>query len=71
MSAGGIVGPGRGRGDQRTLGRKSFQRRAGFSPGGVSLQDDEMEAYLRYIADVGRGVEPTPRARGFAGVRRR
>ena len=58
-------------GDQRALGRKSFARRVGFSPGGVSLQDDELEAYLRYVADISRtGRADQPRARGFANVQR-
>lgn len=58
-------------GDQRTMGRASYARRAGNSIGGVSLQDDETEAMLRYLAEVGRlGDDATPRARGFAHVRR-
>ncbi len=58
-------------GDQRALGRTSFQRRVGFSPGGVSLQDDELEAYLRYVADLSRtGTADRPRTRGFANIQR-
>ena len=57
-------------GDQRAMGRAYFARRAGFSPGGASIQGDEAE-WLKYIADVGRGVPPKPRKSGFAGVQRR
>jgi hypothetical protein len=61
-------------GDQRAMGRKLFQRgggRGGFSPGGFSDQDGEEAEWLRYLADVSRGVTPKPRATGFRGVRRR
>lgn len=75
MAAGGIVGGiprgGLASGDQRALGRRAYRSRAGFSPGGMSVQDDEVGAMLKYLADVGRTGEGTPRARGFAGIQRR
>lgn len=57
-------------GDQRSLDRNFFKRAKGFSPGGASMDPEEI-AWLKYIADVGRGVPPVPRARGFAGIGRR
>lgn len=84
MAAGGIVGgvprdPRAGRnvrlglpgGDQRAMGRAAFKGRAGFSPGGFSIQNDETGDMLKYIADVSRTGEGTPRKTGFAGVHRR
>lgn len=75
MAVGSRVGapPSRGDlagGEQRSLGRAAFARRAGFSPGGASIQNNDGDM-LRYLADVGRGVSPQPRTRGFANVRRR
>lgn len=56
--------------DQRSLDRAFFNRAKGFSPGGASMDPEEI-AWLKYIADVGRDVPPVPRARGFAGIGRR
>lgn len=58
-------------GDQRAMGRAAFRGRAGFSPGGFSIQNDETGDMLRYIADVSRTGVGTPRQTGFAGVHRR
>lgn len=58
-------------GDQRAMGRKAFQPRAGFSPGGFSAQNDDTGDMLRYLADVSRTGSGTPRKTGFAGVQRR
>lgn len=75
MASGGIVGGAPSGhpapGDQRTLGRRAYKPRAGFSPGGVSIQDDDLGDWLKYVADVSRTGEGTPRTRGFQGVRRR
>ena len=74
MSAGTRIGAPQGAGgayaggDQRTLGRRAYAQRAGMN--GSNQNDDEV-AWLKYLGDVGRGVAPTPRARGFAGVQRR
>ena len=73
-------GEGTAPGDQRTLGRKLYQRgggRGGFSPGGFSDQGDEA-AWLKYLAEVGRTGSGYPRSvgrsggrgNGFAGVTR-
>lgn len=56
-------------GDQRTMGRAAYGPRAGS--GLMTVQNDDQGAWLKYLADVGRG-NPTPaRAGGFGGVRRR
>lgn len=56
-------------GDQRTMGRRAYAPRAGS--GLMSVQNDDMGEWLKYLADVGRG-SPTPgRTNGFSGVRRR
>jgi hypothetical protein len=57
--------PRQARGDQRGLGRVAF---AGGGP--ISRDPDEV-AWLKYLADVGRGVDPVPRKRGLQNVQRR
>lgn len=53
------------RGDQRALGRKVF------AGGGPISRDPEEVAWLKYLADIARTGEGTPRARGFRSVERR
>lgn len=58
-------------GDQRAMGRKVYRNRAGFSPGGFTMQNDDQGEMLRYIADLGRTGTGVPPGRGFGRVRRR
>lgn len=74
MPAGGYTGtaPGGGTlasGDQRSMGRRAYAPRAGS--GLMSVQNDDMGEWLKYLADVGRGAPTPARAGGFSGVRRR
>lgn len=58
-------------GDQRAMGRRLFKGRAGFSPGGFSIQNDDQGEMLRYLADISRTGTGVPPGRGFGRVRRR
>lgn len=65
---GGIPAPN----DQRNLGRRAYQGRAGFSPGGFSIQNDDLGNFLRYVGEISRtGTGYPPSTSGFKGVIRR
>jgi hypothetical protein len=54
--------------DQRTRGREAYRLRAGT--GLMSVQDDEEGAWLKYLAELTRTGQATPRTEGFQRVRR-